>query len=90
MTTSSKFVSENRARVLLSSTDENELEKLTKDSKPSLCEVCGGPGRCVNYGAYTCQACRAFFRRHGPQYGVNQMRYSFDFLSLMSFVFSLF
>ena len=36
-----------------------------KTSNTNPCLVCGGEGRCVNYGGFTCLACRAFFRRHG-------------------------
>ena len=37
------------------------------------CLVCGGEARCANYGAYTCKACRAFFRRHGLRPKVSNM-----------------
>ena len=52
--------------------DQESNHDLIKVSKVNqLCRVCGGPGRCMNYGAITCQACRAFFRRHGPPSKVN-------------------
>jgi hypothetical protein len=34
-------------------------------SKPSLCLICGDKARIVNYGAFSCQSCKTFFRRNG-------------------------
>jgi hypothetical protein len=49
-----------------SQTNCNQVPKqMTISSKAKLCQVCGSPARFVNYGALTCQSCRAFFRRHG-------------------------
>jgi ribosomal protein S14 len=42
-------------------------------SKTRSCQVCGNPARFVNYGALTCQSCRAFFRRHGHRSKVRKL-----------------
>jgi len=35
-----------------------------RESKQSICLVCGDAARIINYGALCCQACKTFFRRN--------------------------
>jgi len=54
--------------------NSNKLRKpVTTTPKIKSCQVCGNPARFVNYGALTCQSCRAFFRRHGHRSKVRQI-----------------
>jgi hypothetical protein len=36
-----------------------------KSTKPGVCQICGDKASFVNYGAFSCQSCKTFFRRRG-------------------------
>ena len=63
----------------LSQTSCNKIQnQMITKPKTRSCQVCGNLARFVNYGALTCQSCRAFFRRHGQRSKVRKLEKYFS------------
>ena len=41
-----------------------------RESKQSICLVCGDAAKIINYGGLCCQACKTFFRRNASHANV--------------------
>ena len=84
------FNKSSRRKIIYLSSNSSQALKMNDPSKTrrktKFCDVCGNPARCINYGALTCQSCRAFFRRHRFQSNVRIENFIFE-NSIKSIIF---